>query len=342
MQQIVIRRAGGPEVLEVHEAPDPTGGDDDVTIDVAASGINFADLMARMGMYPDAPPFPCVVGYEVAGTVVDVGANVRDVSVGDRVAALTRFGGYQTRVVVPGSNVFSIPPSLSFSAAAAIPVNYFTAWLALFVLGSGRPGDTVLVHNGGGGVGVAAIQLAGAFDLNVITTASQWKHETLKALGAETCIDYQTESVVDAVRDATNGRGVDLILDPIGGPMIKKDLEILAPLGRLVGFGLSSSVRDGRRSMVRMLKAVFQMPRISLVRLFNRNQAVAGLNLGHLWTEVDRLHEIGTKIIGLIESGAFEPVVAQEFPFERVGEAHEFIAQRRNIGKVVLRTQRTL
>jgi NADPH:quinone reductase-like Zn-dependent oxidoreductase len=250
--------------------------------------------------------------------------------------ALTRFGGYQDTVAVPVSQVFPIPDGLSFSAAAAIPVNYFTAWLALFVLGSGGRDDTVLVHNGGGGVGIAAIQLARAAGLTVITTASSWKHDELRRNGAETCIDYRTEDFVEAVRRATGGRGVDLILDPVGGPNIRKDLSVLAPLGRLVGFGLSDSVRNGRRSMVRMLKSVFLMPRISMVSLFNRNHAVAGLNLGHLWSEMDRLRGIGAEILKMYEAGSVAPVVAREFPLAAAGEAHTYIAARKNLGKVVL------
>jgi NADPH:quinone reductase-like Zn-dependent oxidoreductase len=336
MKQIVIRRAGSPDVMELHEAPDPVPGPGEVTIAVRAIGINFADLMARMGMYPDAPPFPCVVGYEVAGTVSICGDGVTSCAPGDRVMALTRFGGYQDTVAVPVTQVFPIPDSLSFSAAAAIPVNYFTAWLGLFILGSGRRDDTVLVHNGGGGVGIAAIQLARAAGLSVITTASSWKHDELRRNGAETCIDYRTEDFVEAVRTVTDGRGADLILDPVGGPNIRKDLSVLAPLGRLVGFGLSDSVRNGRRSMVRMLRSVFLMPRISMVSLFNRNHAVAGLNLGHLWSEMDRLRGIGNEILTMYEAGSVAPVVAREFPLTAAGDAHTFIAERKNLGKVVL------
>ncbi|MDA3947766.1 MAG: medium chain dehydrogenase/reductase family protein [Spirochaeta sp.] len=336
MKQIVIRRAGGPEVLELHEAPDPVVGPGEVVIAVRASGINFADLMARMGMYPDAPPFPCVVGYEVAGTVSACGEGVTSFERGDRVMALTRFGGYQDVVAVPATQVFPIPDSLSFSAAAAIPVNYFTAWLALFVLGNGRADDTVLVHNGGGGVGIAAIQLARAAGLTVVTTASSWKHEELRRNGADTCIDYRTEDFVEAVRAVTDRRGVDLILDPLGGPNIRKDLSVLAPLGHLVGFGLSDSVRNGRRSMARMLRSVFLMPRINMVSLFNRNHAIAGLNLGHLWSEMDRLRGIGDEILTMYEAGTISPVVAWEFPLAAAGEAHTFIAERKNLGKVIL------
>ena len=336
MKQIVIRRAGGPEVLELHEAPDPVAGPGEVAITVRASGINFADLMARMGMYPDAPPFPCVVGYEVAGNVTACGDGVTAFHPGDRVMALTRFGGYQDTVTVPVTRVFPIPDELSFSAAAAIPVNYFTAWLALFVLGNGRADDTVLIHNGGGGVGIAAIQLARARGLTVVTTASSWKHTELRRNGADTCIDYRTDDFVEGVRAVTDGRGVDLILDPVGGPNIRKDLSVLAPLGRLVGFGLSDSVKKGRRSMVRMLRSVFLMPRINLVSLFNHNHAIAGLNLGHLWSEMDRLRGIGDEVLTMYAAGSVAPVVAREFPLAAAGEAHTFIAERKNLGKVVL------
>jgi NADPH:quinone reductase-like Zn-dependent oxidoreductase len=229
MKQIWIQRSGGPEVLTLRDAPDPTPGPGDVLIDVAAAGVNFADVLARMGMYPDAPPLPAVVGYEVAGTVRDVGAGVTGITAGREVVALTRFGGYSDVVSVPEAQVFLKPAGMSFSEAAAVPVNYLTAALALFRFGSLQAGETVLVQNAGGGVGIAATQLAKSRGATVYGTASAWKHEELSRLGVDHSIDYRHEDVISAVNDLTGGRGVDIILDPIGGSSLKRDMEILAP-----------------------------------------------------------------------------------------------------------------
>jgi NADPH:quinone reductase-like Zn-dependent oxidoreductase len=336
MKQIWIQRSGGPEVLTLRDAPDPTPGPGDVLIDVAAAGVNFADVLARMGMYPDAPPLPAVVGYEVAGTVRDVGAGVTGITAGREVVALTRFGGYSDVVSVPEAQVFLKPAGMSFSEAAAVPVNYLTAALALFRFGSLQAGETVLVQNAGGGVGIAATQLAKSRGATVYGTASAWKHEELSRLGVDHSIDYRHEDVISAVNDLTGGRGVDIILDPIGGSSLKRDMEILAPMGRLIAFGLSESVRNGRRSKLSLLAAALRMPRPSFISLLGKNHSVAGLNIGHLWGELSRLRGVMDEITAAYRDGAVKPIVCAEVPFAEAGDAHRMLQERRNLGKVVL------
>src|SRR6188768_695425 len=237
MRQAVISRYGAPEVFQLREAPDPTPGTGEVRIRVRAAGINFADVLARLGLYPDAPKPPCVVGYEVSGTIDAVGASVTGFHSGDRVVAMTRFGGYADVVTAPIEQVFHFPDLLSDAEAAAVPVNYLTAALALYRMAALTPGETVLIHNAGGGVGIAATQLARLRRATVIGTASARKHDALRSFGIEHLIDYTTADVAAEVRKITRGRGVDVILDPIGGPSFAASYSMLAPLGRMVMFG---------------------------------------------------------------------------------------------------------
>src|SRR6201997_1628998 len=190
MRAVVITKHGGPGVLQVQERPDPPLGPGEVRIQVAAAGINFADVMARMGLYQDAPKTPCVVGYEVAGTVLEVGDGVSAVAPGARVLAGTQFGGYASEVVVPASDVVPLPDSLTFEQGAAIPVNYVTAWAALVRYGAVQPGERVLIHAAAGGVGIAATQIAKRAGAEVYGTASPSKHERIRELGVDHALDY--------------------------------------------------------------------------------------------------------------------------------------------------------
>src|SRR6188472_3516947 len=254
MRQVVIPRFGAPDVLHIREAPDPSPGDGDIRIRVRAVGINFADILARLGLYPDAPAPPMVVGYEVAGKVDAVGRTVVGFAPGGRVLALTRFGGYSDSVVVPASQAFHFPDKLSDSEAAAVPVNYLTAALALYRMAALAPGETVLVHNAGGGVGIAATQLARLRRATVIGTASASKHHALREFGVEYAIDYRHVNVEREVGRITKGRGVDVILDPLGGSSFGASYRMLAPLGRLILFGMSSMSGE-RRSAWRILQS---------------------------------------------------------------------------------------
>ena len=248
MHQAVIPRYGPPDVFEMRSGPDPSPGEGEIRIRVRAAGVNFADILARLGLYPDAPKPPMVVGYEVAGHVDAVGSAVTGIVEGERVVALTRFGGYADSVVVPAAQAFRVPEILSDAQAAAVPVTYLTAAIALYRMAALNPGETVLVHNAGGGVGIAATQLARLRRATVIGTASAFKHAALRTFGVEHAIDYRHANVADEVKKLTRGRGVDVILDPIGGRSFTDSYRMLAPLGRLVIFGLSAAAQRERRS----------------------------------------------------------------------------------------------
>jgi NADPH:quinone reductase-like Zn-dependent oxidoreductase len=338
MRQAVIPRYGPPDVFAIREASDPAPGAGDLRVRVRAAGVNYADILSRLGLYPDAPKPPVVVGYEIAGFVDEMGAGVTGFARGDRIVALTRFGGYSDVVVVPAAHAFRVPADLSDAEAAAIPVNYLTAALALYRMAALSPGETALIHNAGGGVGIAAAQLAHLRRATVIGTASAFKHAALRSFGIEHLIDYTHADVAEEVRRITKGRGVDVILDPIGGRSFTASYRMLAPLGRLIVFGLSSAVSGEQRNLWSAFRAWMSTPRFNPMSLINRNRGVFGLNLGHLWDEQRQLAPLMTMILSEIAAERLKPVVAKTFPLERVADAHRFIQQRLNIGKVVLTT----
>jgi NADPH:quinone reductase-like Zn-dependent oxidoreductase len=336
MRQAVITRYGAPEVIELREAADPVPGPGEVRLRVRAAGVNFADVLARLGLYPDAPKPPMVVGYEVAGRIDAVGAGVTGFVEGERVVALTRFGGYADVVIVPAANCFRLPDELSDAEAASVPVVYLTAALALYRMAALSPGETVLIHNAGGGVGIAATQLARLRRATVIGTASAFKHTALRSFGVEHLIDYTTTSVSDEVRKLTKGRGVDVILDPLGGRSFLHSYRMLAPLGRLVMFGLSAAATGERRNLWKAFLAWQRSSSFDPLSMINRNRGVFGLNLGHLWDERAQLTPIMQMLVAEMTAGRLRPVVAKTFPLDKAADAHRFLQSRANIGKVVL------
>jgi NADPH:quinone reductase-like Zn-dependent oxidoreductase len=338
VKQIWIPRAGEPEVLELREAADPLPGPGEVRIRVAAAGVNFADIVARMGLYPGLPPMPVVVGYEAAGSVDAVGDGVESDWIGREVLALTRFGSYSDTVCAPELQVFTRPAGMSAEEGAALPVNYLTAYQLLEVMGGLHAGDTLLVHSAGGGVGVAAIQLARLIGATIIGTASSGKHEFLESLGVDHCIDYRSEDFESRVHQITRGRGVELAIDAVGGSSFKKSFRSLAPTGRLGIFGMSAVVTGKKRSIPGLLKAMLTTPwlRFTPSALMGSNKGVFGVNLGQLWEELDRVKVWMEALLVDYRQGAIRPVVAASFPFERAAEAHHYIQDRKNLGKVLL------
>jgi NADPH:quinone reductase-like Zn-dependent oxidoreductase len=338
MQQIVLVGRGGPEKLEVHEAPDPRPGAGEVRIRVRASGINFADILARQGLYPDAPSLPTVVGYEVSGTVDGVGSGVDASSIGKDVVALTRFGGYAEIVCVPRLQVFDKPGALSFEEAAGIPVSYLTAWQLLVVMGSLKAGETVLVHNLGSGLGLAAIDIARHIGATIYGTASAGKHAFLRERGAHEVIDYCTTDWSVEVDRLTAGKGVALITDPLGGSHWKKSYRALRATGRLGMFGVSTASSSRLPGSLRLGKAAAGMPLFHPVALMNANKSVFGVNLGHMWGEAEMVAGWMSTLLDGVDEGWVRPHVDRAFAFEGARDAHAYIEDRRSTGKVVLTT----
>jgi NADPH:quinone reductase-like Zn-dependent oxidoreductase len=331
VRAVVITKHGPPEVLQVQDRPAPErplGGQ--VLVDVKAAGINFADTLARIGLYQDAPKPPCVVGYEVAGTVAAVGPAVEGLTPGDRVMAGTQFGGYAEQVVVKANDVIPLPDGMSFEEGAAIPVNYATAWAGLIRYGSLQPAERVLVHAAAGGVGIAATQLAKRHGAEVYGTASPSKHEALRGFGVDHTIDYRTDGWE---RDLPQ---FDLIMDAIGGRSFRISYDLLRAGGRLVCFGASSVSPGEKRSYATAIRTVVRMPRFNLISQMQQSKAVIGLNMLTLWKQAGTLDPWIEPLRALMDDGTVRPVVAEAFPFDRAPDAHRMLAERRNVGKVVL------
>lgn len=268
----------------VKEAPDPEPRAGEVRTRVEVSGVNFAAIMGRMGLYPDCPPLPLVVGYEVGGRVDCVGIGVDPNWVGRDVFAVTRFGGYSDVVCVPEDQVFARTAGMSALEGAALPVNYLTAWQLVVVMGGLKAGETMLVHSAGGGVGIAATQIAKHIGAKVVGTASTSKHERLKVFGADHLIDYRREDFVARTREITRGRGVELVLDAVGGASFKKSYGLLAPTGRLGIFGISMAANAKERDLLNIFKTLTSTPwfLFTPVALLNANKGVFGVNLDRM------------------------------------------------------------
>lgn len=336
MRQIVNTASGGVEVLQVQEAPEPKPGKGEVVVKVKAAGLNFADILARQGLYPDGPKKPCVMGYEVAGLIAAVGADVDQQLLGRPVVAMTHFRGQAESVAVAASQLFDKPEALSFEGAAAIPVNYLTAYALLEVMGSLHAGESVLIHNAGGGVGLAAIDVAKKIGATTYGTASPGKHEFLRARGLDHPIDYRNQDWLPVLMQLTSNRGVDLVIDPIGGSNWKKSYAALRHTGRLGMFGVSTASANGLKGKLKMIKAAAQMPRFHPIGLLNKNRGVFGLNLGHMWHEPEKVANWMTAILDGVDEGWVRPHVDKVFSFAQAGDAHSYLESRKNIGKVIL------
>ncbi len=337
MRALVITKAGRPEVLQVQERPDPVAGPGEVLVGVKAAGINFADVMARAGLYPDAPKTPSVVGYEIAGEVIAVGEGVEGYAPGDRVLGGTRFGGYAELVAVRQEMLVPLPEDWSFEEGAAFPVNYATAYAGLCRYGALRPGERVLIQAAAGGVGIAATQIAKIVGAEVFGTASPSKHDACRGFGVDHAIDYRSQDFVAEVRRiAGEKQPLDLVMDAVGGRSFRKSWSLLGAGGRLVCFGASSLVGGERRNLITALRTYFGMPRFNPIPMMTQSKSVIGLNMLTLWDAKGSLDEYIEPLTAWVEDGRLRPVVAEAFPLERGADAHRFIIERRNVGKVVL------
>jgi NADPH:quinone reductase-like Zn-dependent oxidoreductase len=341
MRSVVITEHGPPEVLQVQEMPDPPVGPGEVRIAVKAAGINFADTVARVGLYPDSPPLPCVVGYEVAGEIESVGDGVTEYEVGDRVLAGTRFNGYSELVSVPSEMAYPLPEKMSFEQGAAFPVNYATAQAGLVVMGGLDAGERVLIHAAAGGVGISATQIAKARGAEVFGTASASKHDAIREQGVDHAIDYRSKDFAEEVMRITGGEGVDVIFDALGPTSARKGYRILRQGGRLIIYGASEVSTGEKRNLLAAAKAVVKTPLATMpwwksLGMINENKGVFGLNMLHWWDKEGNLDRVIDPLVPQLQDGTLTPVVAESFPFDRAPDAHRFIGERRNVGKVVL------
>jgi synaptic vesicle membrane protein VAT-1 len=340
MRAMVVRRYGAPEAFEARDMPDPQPKPGEIVIRVKAVGVNFADLLQRMGLYPGTPKPPFVPGLEIAGVVekiADPGAGERTPLMrGDAVAAFMHVGAYAEWVSVPARDAYRLPPGMPFEDGAAIPVNYLTAYHSLFTMGNLQPGNRVLIHGAAGGVGIAAVQLARAHGLVVFGTAGRTKQEFLKRIGVEHAIDYEKSDFVQVVQKFAPD-GIEMVMDPIGGKSFARSAECLGPMGRLVVYGFSAAAGpEGKRSALRGAKALLQTPRFHPLKLMQRNLAVIGVNLGRMRTRAAVMRAELDEIFKMYAAGQVKPVIAKTFPLAEAAVAHRYIHDRKNIGKVIL------
>jgi synaptic vesicle membrane protein VAT-1 len=337
MRALVNVKAGGPEVLQVQQRPDPVAAPRQVLVRVKRAGLNFADIQARVGLYPDAPKFPMVMGYEVSGVVERVGSGVTALAPGDRVVSMCRFGGQAELAAIPEGQVRKIRDGLTFDEAAALPVNALTAYHMLFWVAPLQPGMTVLIHMAAGGVGLLSIQLCKTLpNVTVIGTSSPGKHDFLRAQGVHHCIDYRSKDYVKEVMELTQGRGVDRVLDALGGPDWEKGYNLLKPGGHLHCFGWANMVDGQTRSLFTVLSQFLRLKKYSPMELMDKNRGVSGTNMGHLWGEAALMAHHLDKVLELNAAGHLTAHVDKVFPLEQAGEAHAYVQARKNVGKVLL------
>ena len=334
--RVVITKVGGPNVLDIQEIAIPEPQPNEVCIQVHFAGINFADTLMRMGFYQPRPPFPFTPGYEVSGIIHSIGKDVQGFEIGQRVVGLMRTGGQASHVVADASRTLPIPDEISLEAAASMPVTYITAHHMLHHLGNLKQTDSVLIHGGGGGVGTAALQLCKWAGVSKVwSTASAAKSDIIESYGA-TAIDRHNEDFVEIIRTATKKRGVDHILDPIGGGHLKRSLSVLAQGGKLYTYGMSSAAPSSKRSLWKALKALRSRPKFDPMLMMSRNQGVFGIHMG-TWNDEIVMQEQMENIIRGIKEGALTPIVDSIYDAKDVASAHQHIHDGKNIGKVLLK-----
>ena len=335
-RRVVLTKAGSPSTLAVQEMEMPTPKAGEIRIKVAFAGINFADLLMRLGLYQPRPKYPFTPGYEMSGTVDAIGDGVEGFSVGQRVVAGVRNGGQSSHVLVSANKALVLPDGISLEVAAAIPVTYLTAHHMLHHLGHLTPDESVLIHGGAGGVGTAALQLCQwAGVTQVWATASGGKASTIEGFGG-VAIDRHNEDFVQVVKQATDGKGVDHILDPIGGDHLARSLSVLKEGGRLYTYGMSAAAPSAKRSLLRSFLAWRKTPKFDPLRLMTRNRGVFGVHMG-TWSDEGVMVEQLNRILEGVQEGHLVPVIDSIFDVEDVAQAHHHIHDGKNIGKVLLR-----
>ncbi len=321
---------------EIRETPVPRPKPGGVRVAVRAFGLNFAELMASQGLYPDAPKLPAILGYEIAGQIDAVGEGVDASRIGERVVAFTHFGGHAEFCCLPSQDALPIPATMSFEAAATLPVTYLTAYHMLFFAANLRAGESVLVQMAAGSVGTAVLQLCRTVaDVTTFGTASAGKHQVLRVNGCTHPIDYHAIDYAAEVRRLTDGRGVDVVLDPLGSRDTSKGYQLLRDGGRIIVYGFANLQRR-RFSPIHVLGQLARVPRFSPLRLMKDNRGVIGVNMGHLVGRADLLHGEMQALLALFEQSKIAPVIDCVLPLEDGAQGYDRIASGKNVGKVIV------
>lgn len=331
----LIKNGEAATAFEIREVPAPIPQAGQVLIKVEAFGLNFADVMARKGMYKEAPPLPCVLGYDVAGTVISVGEGVTNVIAGERVTAMTRFGGYSEYAITDARAIARIPGNLTAAAATAMATQFCTAYFAAAEMVNLFPGDKVLVQSGAGGVGTALIQYAKYKQCEIFSTAgTEEKLKYLSSLGVHHPINYTSGDFEEEINKITDGKGVDVIFDAVGGKSVKKGFRSLAAGGRIVCYGAADM---SNKNIVRKIIAAIGFGFYHPVMLMVPSRSMIGINMLRVAdSQPQILQRCFEAVAGLTEKGVFTPVIGKIFPVDEIGAAHEYLEKRKSMGKVVV------
>jgi putative PIG3 family NAD(P)H quinone oxidoreductase len=323
MKAVVLREHGGPEVLQIEDVPSPTFGAEDILVSVVATALNRADLLQRMGFYPNPfPQGPEIPGLEFAGTVKAVGERVTAWKVGDKVMGIVSGGAYAEELALHERQAMAVPAGMSLHDAAAIPEVFITAWDALVVQGGLTSGRWAMVHAGASGVGTAAIQICKAIGARIIVTCSSGKVQSCKDLGADVVVDYSSQDFVEEVQTATNGKGVDVVLDVIGGDYVERNIASLSVKGHIIQVG----VMAGK-----------PMP-FNVGLLLGKRASITGtvLRARPLDEKIAITQRFVTEMLPLFDTGALKPVIDSAYSMADIAKGHEFMATNGNVGKIVI------
>ena len=332
---VLIKNGEASSSFKMREMPKPVPGSGQVLIKVEAFGLNFADVMARRGLYKEAPPLPAVLGYDVAGTVDEVGSNVSNIQIGDRVMAMTRFGGYAEYAITEALALAKIPDNLDAPAATALTTQYCTAYFAAAEMVNLHEGDKVLVQSGAGGVGTALIQFAKYKGCEIFATAgSSDKLDYLRKSGVHHPINYTTQDFEAEIKKITGNKGVDVIFDAVGGKSVKKGMRSLSAGGRMVCYGASALTN---KNIFGKLSTALSFGLYHPAFLMMPSKAIIGINMLRIAdNKPEVIQRCLQQVVRLTEEGIFKPEISKVFPAAEIGAAHEFLEKRKSIGKVAV------
>ncbi|MEB8329870.1 zinc-binding dehydrogenase [Flavobacteriaceae bacterium KMM 6897] len=333
----LVKYGASNSAFEVRECERPSPSPDQVLIKVAAFGLNFADVMARLGLYKAAPPLPAILGYDVVGHIEQCGANISELKVGDRVVALTRFGGYAQYALAEKAMVHKIPETFTEGVAVALATQYSTAYFLSHTMANLQKNDKVLIHAAAGGVGTALVQMALLKKCTVFgTCGSADKIKYIKDNGVHFPINYRETDFEKEIRSLNKGAGLDVIFDPVGGTSVRKGFRLLGAGGRLLTFGVSSM--NNNTSLYGKLKVLFQFGIFHPIQLLGGSKGMIGVNM--LKVGEERPEKIATAmkaVIQMTEKGDLKPFVGGEYDIEQLAEAHQFLESRKSMGKIVVK-----
>jgi NADPH:quinone reductase-like Zn-dependent oxidoreductase len=337
MKAAVITKFGAPDVLKIQDWTEPSPQKGEVKIRVKAIGLNFADVMARLGLYPSIPKPPFVPGIEVSGIITQVGEQVRKWKKGDRVIAFTQLGGYAEYAVVKQERLFTLPKRLKFEEGAALSVAYLTAYHGLMTLGHLQKGDKLLIHAAAGGVGIASMQIAKHLGAEIFATAStSEKLELASQQGAQHLINYRIEDFGKVIREKTNGYGLDVVLDSVGGKVFKKGWNLLAPMGRYVLYGFAAVSGKRTYSKLKAVREALAAPILFPHLLLSRNVSLSCFNLYFLGQKSEYLKNTLRLILDWQANGIVKPVIGARYSFQNIAEAQAYMQARKSVGKIIV------